>query len=121
MDLIQTFWTASDEIIDRINASPIIGLKDYILCQVKKITKCDVDTYVDSHCNFYTKLYWKYDIDNAIFSYLQRNEKLSPEIYSNINKMRELLWESCYKYISPEELVDILDQVLLPKNNDMSI
>lgn len=36
--------------------------------------------------------YWKYDIENGIFSRLQNDKYISKDNYEYINKMREQLW-----------------------------
>lgn len=56
-------------------------------------------------------LYEKYDIENGIFSRLQRNENFNENLYNYVSLLRNLLWNNNNKFISYDELKIMLINV----------
>jgi hypothetical protein len=104
MDLIKLFYTVPDiEVIELNNSSGEMVIK-YIMDNVIKIKKCS------------NQMYWKYDIDNGILSRLQRNEKLSPELYGTMNKIRDSMWNDFDgDYMTIEQIIMMLNNNIIIK------
>lgn len=103
------FFTASDDVIFELNTGTNQTHIDYMKKQVQKIIPSEFTDNEQPH----EQVYWKYDIDNGILSYLQRNDNLNKQTYAKLNRIRDLMWQSDKKCITQTQFYIIVDKVFV--------
>ena len=98
------------------NDTYIRTYKMYGVNTINELDKLDIITFIlDVIEKFITPSekqpikYGKYDIDNAILSRLQNNDRLNSEIYDWLTKVRDKMWYSNDRTISLDDFERVLN------------